>query len=207
MTDEELKYPQVFDNVLTLEEANETKNAIINSDFPFYIGDGGLTYGSGTVAPFMYEKHEHDPNVKDHLQFVHSVINWVNETDKSVVNSDADKLCANLLNKLMKHIGEDSYKIYRIKINLSPQHKRPEGTYDVPHTDIEKEHMVVIYYVDDSDGPTYLFEDDGRTIIKKVEPKKGRFLMFDGSIKHAGSHPIDNTFRTVINYNIKINDE
>jgi len=31
--------------------------------------------------------------------------------------------------------------------------------------------------------------------------------MFDGRTKHAGSHPIDNNFRTVINYNIKINDD
>jgi len=194
---------QVFDNVVTVKEANETEKAIHNAHFPFYIGVGGLR----TVDYNTYEKHEHDPNVKEHFQFVHSVINWEEETNKSVVNSSADKLCANLLNKFMKYIGEDSYKIYRTKINLSPQHKRPEGTYCVPHTDIEKEHMVVIYYVNDSDGPTYLFEDDGRTIIKKVEPKKGRFLMFDGSTKHAGSHPIDNTFRTVINYNIKINDE
>jgi len=198
---------QVFDNVLTLEEANETKKAIINSNFPFYIGDGGLTYGSGTVSPDMYEEHGYDPNVKDHLHFVHDVIQWEEETNKPVITSSADELCVNLLNKLMKHIGEDSYEIYRVKINLSPQHKRPEDTYCVPHTDMVRKHMVVIYYVNDSDGPTYLFEDDGRTIIKKVEPKKGRFVMFDGSTKHAGSHPINNTFRVVINYDVGIHND
>ena len=198
---------QVFDNVITLGEANEIQKAINNSDFPFYIGAGGLQFGTGTVGYDIFEEHGYDPNVKDHFHFVHSVIGWEVETNKSVVNSTADELCVNLMNKFMKHIGENSYEIYRAKINLSPQHKRPEGTYCVPHTDIEREHMVVIYYVNDSDGPTYLFEEDGRTIIKKVDPKKGRFLMFDGRTKHAGSHPIDNTYRIVINYNIKINND
>ena len=135
---------QVFDNVITLEEANQIEKDINNAHFPFYIGAGGLQFGTGTVGYEIYEEHGYDPNVKDHLHFVHSVIQWEEETNKSVINSTADKMCVNLMNKLMKHIGEDSYEIYRAKINLSPQHKRPEGTYCVPHTDIEREHMVVI---------------------------------------------------------------
>jgi hypothetical protein len=62
--------------------------------------------------------------------------------------------------------------------------------------------MVVIYYVNDSDGDTFVFDDDGK-IIKRVSPKKGRFFMFDGRLKHAGSHPYDNTMRVVINFNVE----
>ena len=197
---------EVFD-ILTSEEADEIENAITDSNFPFYIGVGGLTPGTGTVMPEIYEEHGDDPNVKDHFHLVHSVIRWQEEDNETVINSNAADLCVNLLNKLMKHIGEDSYSIYRTKINLTPKYKRTKGTYCVPHNDLEREHMVVIYYVNDSDGPTYLFEEDGRTIIKKVEPKKGRFLMFNGNIKHAGSHPMDSPFRLVINYNIKISND
>lgn len=83
-----------------------------------------------------------------------------------------------------------------------------------PHTDTNKEHVVVIYYVCDSDGDTHLINKTNKEItqndinnekyevIKKVSPKKGRLLVFDGSIYHASSSPQYKP-RCVINFNIK----
>ena len=67
------------------------------------------------------------------------------------------------------------------------------------HTDIKIPHMVCLYYINDSDGDTILYEDDEKTEIKRVTPKKGRIVFFDGSIKHCGSFPTK-TYRNIINF-------
>lgn len=70
--------------------------------------------------------------------------------------------------------------------------------YDSPHIDMDIPHMVCLYYVNDSDGDTFFF--DGNQVIKRVTPKQGRCVFFDGSIYHASSKPTQST-RIVINYN------
>ena len=67
------------------------------------------------------------------------------------------------------------------------------------HTDIKRPHMVCLYYINDSDGDTILYEDDEKTEIQRVTPKKGRIVFFEGSIKHCSSSP-SKTHRSVINF-------
>ena len=50
--------------------------------------------------------------------------------------------------------------------------------FDSPHIDFESPHTVYLYYVIDADGDTLLFKNS--KIIKKVTPKKGRLLIFNG---------------------------
>jgi len=71
-----------------------------------------------------------------------------------------------------------------------------------PHTDLNIDHTVVIYYVNDADGDTILFDDQNK-IIKRVTPKKGRVLMFDGSILHGGGIPTKGP-RCIVNYDIRV---
>jgi len=82
------------------------------------------------------------------------------------------------------------------------------------HTDLNVDHMVLIYYVIDSDGDTILFDKTTRDIPKneldisklsisqRITPKKGRAVLFDGSIYHATTLPVLNK-RCVININLK----
>lgn len=85
-----------------------------------------------------------------------------------------------------------------------------------PHVDFEDDHFVLLYYVNDSDGPTYIFDrkystknqellDSGKlelNILKKVHPKRNRMLIFPGSYYHAASYPSVGK-RVVLNINIK----
>jgi hypothetical protein len=69
-----------------------------------------------------------------------------------------------------------------------------------PHIDDNVPHWVCLYYINDSDGDTVFFNDNGDE-VKKVSPKKGRIAFFDGSIKHSAGIPkIDSRFILNINF-------
>ena len=67
------------------------------------------------------------------------------------------------------------------------------------HVDIEIPHQVFLYYVNDSDGDTVFFKDDEKTEIKRVTPKKGRGVFFNGLIKHCSTRP-SKSHRCIFNY-------
>ena len=46
----------------------------------------------------------------------------------------------------------------------------------------------------------YYFFDKDLTIVDKVSPKKNRAILFPSSMIHAGSNPIKNKLRIVINF-------
>jgi hypothetical protein len=73
---------------------------------------------------------------------------------------------------------------------------------NVPHIDSSEPHIVGLYYLDDFDGDTVFYTDEtGQNEITRVEPKKGRMVLFDGSIYHASSNPVKSQYRTTINFN------
>ena len=78
-----------------------------------------------------------------------------------------------------------------------------KGNYiDTPHLDLKEKHSALLYYVNDSDGDTIIYEDVKKNKIKKtVKPKQGRMVIFDGSYWHTGSQPRNN-IRCIINTDI-----
>ena len=79
-----------------------------------------------------------------------------------------------------------------------PPSVNPGANMEWAHQDLNIPHWVCLYYVNDSDGDTILFEDDKKTVIQQVTPKKGRIVFFDGNIYHTSSKP-KNNIRSVIN--------
>lgn len=77
------------------------------------------------------------------------------------------------------------------------------------HIDQKFDHLVCLYYVNDSDGDTHIFEGMYKEgsylteakILKKVSPKKGRVVLFNGLRYHSSSCPTIST-RCIINFNI-----
>ena len=78
---------------------------------------------------------------------------------------------------------------------------------DTPHIDLEEgqRHIVVLYYVKDSDGDTVIYnqrtESDIYTVKQKVTPKQGRVVIFDGGQYHTAQQAI-NSVRCIVNYNL-----
>ena len=66
--------------------------------------------------------------------------------------------------------------------------------FDKPHNthvDTDEEHVVLLYYVNDSDGDNYFYkkENNELKIIHKETPKKGKLILMDGNLIHASSSP------------------
>ena len=82
-----------------------------------------------------------------------------------------------------------------------------------PHVDVDKEHYVFLYYVNDSDGDTIVYDQkytgseydqSDLTIFKKITPKAGSAVIFDGSRYHTNYSNQKNNFRFIINMNLKL---
>ena len=102
--------------------------------------------------------------------------------------------------------GLEIKELYRIiaRMNLRGQNKSKH----LPHVDLEYPHYTMVYYVNDSDGYTYIFDkmfdqsNPDQTKFgeyKTVKPVKGRAVFFNGLYYHAGSSPIKDQSRTIIN--------
>ena len=78
---------------------------------------------------------------------------------------------------------------------------------DTPHIDLDEgeEHIVVLYYVIDSDGDTVIYNERTESLTytekQRVTPKQGRVVIFDGGQYHTAEQPTKGT-RCIVNYNL-----
>jgi len=99
--------------------------------------------------------------------------------------------------------------LVKVKINLTlPAAGVTEDMYGMPHTDFPNvpNNVTAIYYVNDSDGDTIIFNElQGQpgplTVKTKITPKQGRLVVFGGNRTHAGTNPTTNSPRIVANIN------
>ena len=86
-----------------------------------------------------------------------------------------------------------------------------------PHVDFYAPHKVALYYVNDSDGDTVIFNETFETVsleqsvrhaneqkfteAKRIPPKKGRMVAFDGKHYHSSMHPMTHQSRIVVTFN------
>lgn len=119
-----------------------------------------------------------------------------------VINSIADRLNLNV------------QSVTNIRAQLQLPINRPPGK-GIPHVDKhdDKPYKVCLYYVNDTDGDTVLYKQTSKNSTpeeiktgklneeRRISPKKGRAIIFDGEVYHRASRPTTD-LRCVINYNI-----
>lgn len=145
----------------------------------------------------------HNQLIKENAQFVHEIFSH----DSGAQSSAFEQL------KPVLFFVEDKMKcnikgLSRIKANLLIKDTTSKGFYHPPHVDNAntKDCYILLYYINDSDGPTIIFDKDvtqGHTNLSelvRVEPKKGRGVLLKSSQFHASSNPVENDTRLVINY-------
>lgn len=103
-------------------------------------------------------------------------------------------------------------RLFRMKANMYLQQPTyPQGHFHTPHVDVYDEKTdtigegeIFLYYVDDSDGETFMFNErfPAQSVTKKisVRPKKGRGVLFDLQALHASSPPRTHDRRMTLNF-------
>ena len=89
---------------------------------------------------------------------------------------------------------------------------QPARKYDGPHINIPDPHIVGLYYVNDSQGDTVLFnqtwedvpyghltDESMLTEYQRIAPKKGRMLFFNGMRWHSSTSPKE-SIRTIVTF-------
>ena len=108
--------------------------------------------------------------------------------------------------------------LYRGKVNLSHSNNDLDPSPKPPHRDINhlpenylrENTWQVVYYVNNSDGETIIYNEkeylnniDDYTVKERISFKKGRIVFFRGDLFHSSSIPSKKySKRIVINYNL-----
>ena len=178
---------EVYDNLLSEEVADMIENTLLCNEFPWYM-----------QLKTVYDS-EPDGMTREVPYMSHSFIN------DGVINSGMAAFAADILADFFEKSGQPECDMIRVMANLT----RPSFGLPLPtpiHRDQpERQHNVLIYYASDSDGETVIYNNrEQRRIIKAVEPKKNRFLYFNGDYWHSAYLPQTHDLRVLINYNLAL---
>ena len=177
----------VFDNIINKDIQEQIKSILTASNFPWYFikditdADKGKQLRPGFQHIYVKDK----VNIKplNEIQFY------------SILNNVCDKI---------------GFKYSKVSLGRSFL-QLPLGLIDnipdSPNIKKKEKHLVVLYYVVDSDGDTVIYNNksipDNKkfTELKRVTPKQGTAVVFDGGYYHTAEQPKDYT-RVIINYNL-----
>lgn len=193
---------EVYDDIVTEKLADQIEAQVTS------IGNV-WNYDASTITP---DFNISDSRITESFQF-RSLI----KHGDMVFNEESYTLINEMCRLIRKNLSYNLADPYRAKYNLLPQVVAPDSKeefFNTPHVDADIDHYVLLYYVNDSDGPTYIFNEtkndypiheaykfSGFNIKETVHPKKGRFVLFSGDQYHTSSCPVNHSKRVVLNIN------
>lgn len=178
----------VIDNFLNKSYADEIENHCIKN----------LQYSYDRNTSYEYvsklDDNTYDTGQMSCLLFGNGTNHYFGNALLPIVWLAKDKIPTIKIN----HIG-------RIKANILLKQQFPKDHYNSPHQDQpESNYISMVYYVNESDGDTILFneftQDNKFTVYKRIQPKKNRLVVFESSRFHASSNPSINQDRFVLNF-------
>ena len=188
---------KIYDNIISKKEQEEIKKTLViesqvRSFSWFFKPDVTLTYN----------KHQKRSG------FAHVFLT------EGKINSHFYKLVEPIITKTAKKAKINIENIIQARSFLQlPLNKDYIGEgIDTPHLDRFTPHTVFLYYVTDSDGDTVIYNYKSKNEndipyaedvkeLKRVTPKQGRVVVFDGLHWHTAEQPTKDV-RCIINFNI-----
>ena len=185
----------VIDDFVTLEYQEKIKQELlgVNNNFPWFHTEDVTDAGELTS--------QHRPAL------AHQYVN-LNDDDVSEIESIFHHLFTPLLSKACQHLKMPQTEVIQGRSFLQfPLRNIDTSVVDTPHIDLDEgeEHIVVLYYVIDSDGDTVIYNERTKsntyTEKQRVTPKQGRVVIFEGGQYHTAEQPTKGT-RCIVNYNL-----
>lgn len=140
------------------------------------------------------------PGYEEHPYFAHII-----HTDFEIRSKAYDIVFKKLWEWMLDNVDMDFEELIRVRAaKVMKDFVAPTQ----PHVDSPDPHYVMIYYVNDSDGPTHIYKETyngtpppGVTPKQYIDPQKGKYVIFDGMHYHSGSAPRHHKDRTILNIN------
>ena len=188
--------PIILDNALPASFMREIEHTLTSVEFDWHCNQTVTYNNPELVSQFI----QNDTNITETRAFVHR---FYYESKKASGYCDFIRPILYFIEHVIPVTS-----IERIRAVLAPRDYRFSGNYNVPHVDLHTPHNTLIYYVNDSDGGTVLFNErfDGnpntskKTIAHEIQAKRGRIVIFDGLQYHTGRIPA-NQDKMLININ------
>lgn len=190
-----------IEDVISKEYQDEIEKISCYTNFPWYFNPN--------IVKNTDEFKQYDSNVSGffHLLYHHR------DKEQNLLSPWFEKIQP-LLHEIQNKIITDFNILYRARFNLIQRNLKFKEEYHLPHIDLWQDHLVCIYYVNDCEGDTIVFDqynkewDPGHqkslnnnfTIQKRIKPKKGKVVIFPGYYYHTSTYP-QNSHRAVININ------
>lgn len=186
-----------IENIVSDKVRERAKRIFLRDEFGWY-------YNSSTSKATSVDRTVLiDANTKESVQFTH----------KLYTENSFDSEYVDFIMKIMQGLEEKEgivcTKMLRAKCNLLPQDALyGVDSYHPPHIDLvdpTENNYSLIYYVNDSDGDTILFNEkfgdefENVTIAHRQTPKAGCALLFNSGTYHASSSPMVSASRVIIN--------
>ena len=184
----------IDDGFLTQEEIDGLKETFLGQSFPWHLHKQLLTPQNS--RPFYVD------NIEEYqgFQFGHTFY------FEGQPQSEYCGVVFELFQKFCAKNNISAKAFLRIKANLT----FPDGPSELtqaPHIDHPFPHKVFLYYVNDSDGDTIIYDkkftEAGESVDlyekERVTPKAGRAIFFDGLTYHTPLTPLSTPYRAVIN--------
>jgi hypothetical protein len=184
-----LKSPIILDNLFSDEYIKKIEESCIESSWGY---SNNITYG------------ENYDNIQNGFSFTFEN------------NSLQYFLFQYLILKSCEKINFKVEKSIRIRKRLTYPNKEKYNIPYQPHIDFEDNHLVLLYYVNDSNGDTFVYKEKFSkknklkwdkinvkkfSLLEKVKFKRGRVAIFDGKHYHASSLSSSNP-RIILNVNL-----
>jgi len=114
----------------------------------------------------------------------------------------------------LPHLIKDVLKnndliLHRIRYGMNIRSIGQNNDHNIPHLDFPDnfsyKNYTCLYYVNNSDGDTVIFNETTRsinyTVLSRITPEKGKLCIFDGEHFHASSPPKNSDYRIVMTLN------
>ena len=189
----------VIDDFIDIEYQKDIKNILMgdyqyrDKDFPWYYSEDVTTAGDWDS--------QHRPALG------HVYVEMDNEDNQTGErSSEFHYLFLPMLKDVCRRMNIKNINVLQGRSFLQFPLNLKDRSVDTAHVDLfNREHLVALYYVCDSDGDTIIYNERQKlwtyTIKQKVTPKQGRMVIFDGSLYHTAEQPLNNV-RCVVNYNL-----
>ena len=186
-------------NFLPISLANEIHDKLTSNEFPwFWLDDVTVSPEERSEVPEYYRNQPgmHHTAYRDGS----GLSNWY---------GDFSFFYHYIIDAL--NLEWDQWYLSRIRCGLNfPTVREEHFLHNQPHVDFPEssqvDHFTCLYYVNNSDGPTVVFEEkeqsENYTIKYKCHPEKNKLFVFDGKHYHASSCPARHDARLAITINI-----